>query len=113
VPVAEADVRFDAHSGLKSDVARGTEKCQNRSHAIQQTAAYSITSLTRQMRSTGLRQLLVIFFSSRRRHTSSKRVWSSDVCSSDLYVGTHARARIGIALHRHWIDVSRCGVGRD
>src|SRR5699024_11749779 len=24
------------------------------------------------------------FFSSRRRHTRSKRVWSSDVCSSDL-----------------------------
>src|SRR5207249_9284428 len=26
------------------------------------------------------------FFSSRRRHTSSKRDWSSDVCSSDLSV---------------------------
>src|SRR5699024_11520605 len=26
------------------------------------------------------------FFSSRRRHTRSKRDWSSDVCSSDLYV---------------------------
>src|SRR5699024_10904571 len=25
------------------------------------------------------------FFSSRRRHTRSKRDWSSDVCSSDLY----------------------------
>src|SRR5699024_11484080 len=25
-----------------------------------------------------------IFFSSRRRHTRSKRDWSSDVCSSDL-----------------------------
>src|SRR5699024_11718834 len=25
------------------------------------------------------------FFSSRRRHTSSKRDWSSDVCSSDLH----------------------------
>src|SRR5699024_11954130 len=29
--------------------------------------------------------LLVFFFSSRRRHTRSKRDWSSDVCSSDLY----------------------------
>src|SRR5699024_12222843 len=29
------------------------------------------------------------FFSSRRRHTRSKRDWSSDVCSSDL----HAAAR--------------------
>src|SRR5437868_10514436 len=27
---------------------------------------------------------LSFFFSSRRRHTSSKRDWSSDVCSSDL-----------------------------
>src|SRR5699024_12211674 len=26
------------------------------------------------------------FISSRRRHTRSKRDWSSDVCSSDLYV---------------------------
>src|SRR5699024_11872044 len=26
------------------------------------------------------------FFSSRRRHTRSKRDWSSDVCSSDLWV---------------------------
>src|SRR5699024_11406629 len=28
--------------------------------------------------------LLRFFFSSRRRHTRSKRDWSSDVCSSDL-----------------------------
>src|SRR5699024_11888188 len=27
---------------------------------------------------------LCLFFSSRRRHTRSKRDWSSDVCSSDL-----------------------------
>src|SRR5699024_12049088 len=27
---------------------------------------------------------VVCFFSSRRRHTRSKRDWSSDVCSSDL-----------------------------
>src|SRR5437868_15122489 len=27
----------------------------------------------------------VFFFSSRRRHTRSKRDWSSDVCSSDLH----------------------------
>src|SRR5699024_11573501 len=27
---------------------------------------------------------LIFFFSSRRRHTISKRDWSSDVCSSDL-----------------------------
>src|SRR5699024_12012323 len=27
----------------------------------------------------------IFFFSSRRRHTRSKRDWSSDVCSSDLF----------------------------
>src|SRR5206468_3258092 len=31
--------------------------------------------------------LLVLFFSSRRRHTRSDRDWSSDVCSSDLKKG--------------------------
>src|SRR5207249_11416368 len=31
--------------------------------------------------------LFSFFFSSRRRHTRSKRDWSSDVCSSDLIVG--------------------------
>src|SRR5699024_8844754 len=30
--------------------------------------------------------LVFFFFSSRRRHTRSKRDWSSDVCSSDLLV---------------------------
>src|SRR5699024_6827575 len=29
---------------------------------------------------------ICFFFSSRRRHTRSKRDWSSDVCSSDLYL---------------------------
>src|SRR5207249_6163683 len=29
----------------------------------------------------------IFFFSSRRRHTISKRDWSSDVCSSDLVLG--------------------------
>src|SRR5699024_12144260 len=32
------------------------------------------------------------FFSSRRRHTRSKRDWSSDVCSSDLWPTTHSGA---------------------
>src|SRR5437868_10542633 len=30
--------------------------------------------------------IFLFFFSSRRRHTRSKRDWSSDVCSSDLQV---------------------------
>src|SRR3712207_8511585 len=33
------------------------------------------------------------FFSSRRRHTRYWRDWSSDVCSSDLKVERHGRAR--------------------
>src|SRR5215469_18037072 len=31
---------------------------------------------------------IFFFFSSRRRHTRSLRDWSSDVCSSDLQLGT-------------------------
>src|SRR5699024_11690258 len=52
-----------------------------------------------------------LFFSSRRRHTRSKRDWSSDVCSSDLGTGdgqrptTHGRPahvghRGGLRNHR-------------
>src|SRR5699024_11971081 len=37
---------------------------------------------------------LIFFFSSRRRHTRSKRDWSSDVCSSDLVLEVRAR-RVG------------------
>src|SRR5207249_9656545 len=36
---------------------------------------------------------LFFFFSSRRRHTRSKRDWSSDVCSSDLNMSTIDRVR--------------------
>src|SRR5699024_11765901 len=38
------------------------------------------------------------FFSSRRRHTSSKRDWSSDVCSSDLHEGDPAYKGMEIQL---------------
>src|SRR5699024_5176840 len=39
------------------------------------------------------------FFSSRRRHTRSKRDWSSDVCSSDLaYLGMVLGPMIGIQI---------------
>src|SRR5699024_11850169 len=34
-----------------------------------------------------VRSYYLFFFSSRRRHTRSKRDWSSDVCSSDLLIG--------------------------
>src|SRR5207249_8602424 len=34
--------------------------------------------------------VVLFFFSSRRRHTRSKRDWSSDVCSSDLDEGIYS-----------------------
>src|SRR5439155_19519539 len=42
---------------------------------------------------------LLFFFSSRRRHTSWPRDWSSDVCSSDLDLLFYHR--------RHWQDARR------
>src|SRR5207249_9054058 len=39
--------------------------------------------------------LLLFFFSSRRRHTRSKRDWSSDVCSSDLL---RTRNNVGLPI---------------
>src|SRR5207249_7837631 len=46
------------------------------------------------------------FFSSRRRHTRSKRDWSSDVCSSDLPSGCRPTTRRGCRRAR------RSSVGR-
>src|SRR5207249_9776463 len=44
----------------------------------------------------------IFFFSSRRRHTRSKRDWSSDVCSSDLgAVGALDLAREEVAQLEH------------
>src|SRR3712207_7475860 len=39
------------------------------------------------------RVLLIVFFSSRRRHTRYWRDWSSDVCSSDLVVRLGSRRK--------------------
>src|SRR5699024_11971947 len=41
---------------------------------------------------------LIFFFSSRRRHTRSKRDWSSDVCSSDLLRAAQHDRRLGPGL---------------
>src|SRR5207249_8260824 len=38
----------------------------------------------------------IFFVSSRRRHTISKRDWSSDVCSSDLFVKRDRLQIIGV-----------------
>src|SRR5699024_11468385 len=43
----------------------------------------------------GLSELAIFFFSSRRRHTRSKRDWSSDVCSSDLIPENTTTAIVG------------------
>src|SRR5699024_12091544 len=52
-----------------------------------------------------------VFFSSRRRHTRSKRDWSSDVCSSDLPI-IEVGKDLGLAyIHRAWVvDLVRQGV---
>src|SRR5699024_2041211 len=41
--------------------------------------------------------IVLFFFSSRRRHTRSKRDWSSDVCSSDLHARTRKQGYSGQA----------------
>src|SRR5699024_11935373 len=48
------------------------------------------------------------FFSSRRRHTISKRDWSSDVCSSDL---AYISEDVGIAYIPNDIYSLSAGVG--
>src|SRR5438067_11129088 len=46
-----------------------------------------------------MRAVLPFFFSSRRRHTRSKRDWSSDVCSSDLIPNEIHRSIDPLVLH--------------
>src|SRR5699024_11656537 len=50
----------------------------------------------------------LFFFSSRRRHTRSKRDWSSDVCSSDL-----TRVHRGWTVDRAVIDTAFAHVGNN
>src|SRR2546422_6207586 len=48
--------------------------------------------------SSRTRFFLFFFFSSRRRHTRCSRDWSSDVCSSDLFLNPHClcyQSRVG------------------
>src|SRR5699024_11928441 len=46
------------------------------------------------------------FFSSRRRHTMSKRDWSSDVCSSDLNMEAHYPKTFASFLLEHQVKKS-------
>src|SRR5438067_8154919 len=47
---------------------------------------------------------MAFLFSSRRRHTRSKRDWSSDVCSSDLANLTIAMRQQDSGRTREWIE---------
>src|SRR5699024_11748852 len=48
--------------------------------------------------------LISFFFSSRRRHTRSKRDWSSDVCSSDLT----SKSLLKLGVHLPLTNPMRC-----
>src|SRR5699024_11653918 len=50
--------------------------------------------------------MLQFFFSSGRRHTRSKRDWSSDVCSSDLRTGFIRKVLIPLKLPHSQTSVS-------
>src|SRR5438067_3540034 len=56
-----------------------------------------------------MRRQTCFFFSSRRRHTSSKRDWSSDVCSSDLRGYLTCPDCNGARLRREARDVQVAG----
>src|SRR2546429_4639337 len=43
---------------------------------------------------------IVFFFSSRRRHTRCSRDWSSDVCSSDLWILVHDSPYVAVTDER-------------
>src|SRR5699024_11318254 len=47
--------------------------------------------------------MFLFFFSSRRRHTRSKRDWSSDVCSSDLSTGIFMAATVLTQIFTPWM----------
>src|SRR5699024_11314379 len=58
--------------------------------------------------------MLLFFFSSRRRHTRSKRDWSSDVCSSDLvYVQPAVKKVLHLFKHgfTHGVCLPSCVCG--
>src|SRR5690606_41032199 len=54
----------------------------------------------------------VFFFSSRRRHTSFSRDWSSDVCSSDLAVGEAEAIRQVALAKKQAIQEITSAIGR-
>src|SRR5207245_6491134 len=58
-------------------------------------------------------ELLIFFFSSRRRHTRCYRDWSSDVCSSDLLTALSSGQEVSHSLRRGrhaWVQIARGSV---
>src|SRR5699024_7554717 len=56
---------------------------------------------------------LSFFFSSRRRHTRSRRDWSSDVCSSDLGMSEMEQPRLASALAQKVVDTIAPTINRN
>src|SRR5436189_1517918 len=50
------------------------------------------------------RNYIFFFFSSRRRHTRYIGDWSSDVCSSDLWLTYHVSTSVGLALRGDYLN---------
>src|SRR3954462_16042787 len=50
---------------------------------------------------------ILIFFSSKSRHTRLSWYWSSDVCSSDLMIGDHRdrKTRVGKECRSRWSPI--------
>src|SRR6266550_5200381 len=53
-----------------------------------------------------LSDMIIFFFSSRRRHTRCSRDWSSDVCSSDLAPAQTRHAKVKITVPANGATVS-------
>src|SRR5699024_12055695 len=52
---------------------------------------------------------IILYFSSRRRHTRSKRDWSSDVCSSDLKFQNSSMTDKNIKSLRKYVEAKPYG----
>src|SRR5437868_1293951 len=100
--------------GAEADDARGAyRQGVTEDEADPRAARKPRNDLDRAQASTGnhlnaIGQLLSrsFFFSSRRRHTRSKRDWSSDVCSSDLCATASWPAWLTSAARPSWLKMA-------
>src|SRR3989442_11862343 len=67
-------------------LSEATRPCSTQIHIAMGRLPTTSTRSTLASVESGVLVLWVFFFSSRRRHTRCGRDWSSDVCSSDLFV---------------------------